>query len=199
MQKEPAETAAITCNAPGQHLLVDQLQEEGRHLKVLIEREQAERKEERIERKEERSAERERTERHEALVTALLGEQQELRDEIQRLRALQVPEPIEPLMAAEGQNYSIEDGKHKEAGKTPLATATSSYSFLQALEPPIEYNVSVEPTEATLRPEKITNTGDSGSAPIFGVLALVALAALAWVTIANPEFPLREAIISLWQ
>ena len=80
-----------------QPLLVEQLQAEVSHLKALLGREQVERSTERTERADERKAERERAERHDALVTALLSEQKVLRDEVQRLKALQAPGQVEEL------------------------------------------------------------------------------------------------------
>ena len=108
-----------------QGLLVLQLQAEAAHLKALLEREQAERTAERIERATERKAERERSERHDALVTALLAEQKSLRDEVQRLKALQAPEPVKAYNAPVEQDGSPDAGSEEGVGKKPMAVAAS--------------------------------------------------------------------------
>ena len=106
-----------------QPLLVEQLQAEVGHLKVLLDREQVERSTERIERADERKAERERGERHDALVTALLSEQKGLRDEVQRLKAIQSPDQV----------FSAFDGDSPDEDEKPVAADTSdpvSYTHL---------------------------------------------------------------------
>ena len=110
-----------------QGLLVLQLQAEAAHLKALLEREQAERTAERIERATERKAERERSERHDALVTALLAEQKSLRDEVQRLKALQAPEPVKAYNAPVEQDSSHGAGSEEGVGKKPMAAAASAH------------------------------------------------------------------------
>jgi hypothetical protein len=72
-----------------------------------------------------------------------------------------------------------------------------SASTFSVSNPVAEPEIPVEFTEFTLRPEMIASAESSARA--FGIIALVALAALAWVTITNPELPLRETIASLWQ
>jgi len=110
-----------------QGLLVQQLQAEAAHLKALLEREQAERTAERIERATERKAERERSERHDALVTALLAEQKSLRDEVQRLKALQAPEPVKAYNAPVEQDSSHGAGSEEGVGKKPMVAAASAH------------------------------------------------------------------------
>ena len=110
-----------------QGLLVLQLQAEAAHLKALLEREQAERTAERIERATERKAERERSERHDALVTALLAEQKSLRDEVQRLKALQAPEPVKAYNAPVEQDSSHGAGSEEGVGKKPMVAAASAH------------------------------------------------------------------------
>jgi len=110
-----------------QGLLVLQMQAEAAHLKALLEREQAERTAERIERATERKAERERSERHDALVTALLAEQKSLRDEVQRLKALQAPEPVKAYNAPVEQDSSHGAGSEEGVGKKPTVAATSAH------------------------------------------------------------------------
>ena len=110
-----------------QGLLVQQLQAEAAHLKALLEREQAERTAEHIERATERKAERERSERHDALVTALLAEQKSLRDEVQRLKALQAPEPVKAYNAPVEQDSSHGTGNEEGVGKKPMAAAASAH------------------------------------------------------------------------
>ena len=110
-----------------QGLLVLQLQAEAGHLKALLEREQAERTAERIERATERKAERERSERHDALVTALLAEQKSLRDEVQRLKALQAPESVKAYNAPVEQDSSHGAGSEDGVGKKPTVAATNAH------------------------------------------------------------------------
>ena len=205
-QKKHAENTTTTNNVQdSQHLLIKQLQEEGNHLKGLLEREQAERSTERIERAEERKAERERAERHDALVTALLSEQKGLRDEVQRLKALQAPELMARHMTAEEQGYAVEDTQYPKPDTYTLHRTSSAAPDEQAeqsaerIERPSEREATVEFEKAALQPEMIPNSSGSNGARAFGIIAFVVLAALAWVVITNSELPLREGIASLWQ
>ena len=110
-----------------QGALVQQLQAEAAHLKALLEREQAERRAERIERGDERKSERERAERHDAMVTALLAEQKSLRDEVQRLKALQAPGPVEAHNTPVEQGSSHGAGSEEGVGKKPMVAAASAH------------------------------------------------------------------------
>lgn len=209
-QKKPTETTTTTNNAQdSQHLLIKQLQEEGNHLKGLLEREQAERSTERIERAEERKAERERAERHDALVTALLSEQKGLRDEVQRLKALQAPELMARHTTAEEQDYAVEDTQYPQPDTHTLHRTSSAApterpdeqaeQSAERIERPSEHEATVEFEKAALQPEMIPSSSGSNGARAFGIIAFVVLAALAWVVITNPELPLREGVANIWQ
>jgi len=144
-----------------QGLLVQQLQAEAAHLKALLEREQAERTSERIERATERKAERERSERHDALVTALLAEQKSLRDEVQRLKALQAPEPVKAYNAPVEQDSSPDAGSEEGVGKKPMAAAASvhrSTSNVIHLERAAERSANVQSERQPVR-EKLRAFG----------------------------------------
>jgi len=144
-----------------QGLLVLQMQAEAAHLKALLEREQAERTAERIERATERKAERERSERHDALVTALLAEQKSLRDEVQRLKALQAPEPVKAYNAPVEQDSSPDAGSEEGVGKKPMAAAASvhrSTSNVIHLERAAERSANVQSERQPVR-EKLRAFG----------------------------------------
>ena len=191
-----------------QPLLVEQLQAEVCHLKVLLDREQVERSTERIERADERKAERERTERHDALVTALLSEQKGLRDEVQRLKAIQGPEHV----------FSALDGNSPDEDEKPVATATSAprptsevvhlersserveRSAERTSERPIEQSVPAEFAEATPQPEAVVGNNVWGSRlTAFGLLGTTMAVITFLVTINNPDLILSKFIASLWQ
>lgn len=206
-QKKHAENTTTTNNVQdSQHLLIKQLQEEGNHLKGLLEREQAERSTERIERAEERKAERERAERHDALVTALLSEQKGLRDEVQRLKALQAPELMARHTTVEEQDYAVEDTQYPQPDTHTLHRTSSAApterpdeQSAERIERPSEHETTVEFKKAALKPEMIPSSSGSNGARAFGIIVCVVLAALAWVVITNPELPLREGVANIWQ
>ena len=144
-----------------QGVLVQQLQAEAAHLKALLEREQAERTAERIERADERKSERERSERHDALVTALLAEQKSLRDEVQRLKALQAPEPVGANNAPVEQDSSHGTGNEEGVGKKPMAAAASAHrstSNVIHIERPNERPANVQAERQPVR-EKLRAFG----------------------------------------
>ena len=208
-QKKPTETTTTTNNAQdSQHLLIKQLQEEGNHLKGLLEREQAERSTERIERAEERKAERERAERHDALVTALLSEQKGLRDEVQRLKAIQGPDHV--FSAFDGDSPDT-DGKPAVAN-TSAHSATSNVVHLErpserversaerTIERSVEQAAPAEFAEATPKPEAVVSNNVWGSRlTAFGLLGTTMAVITFLVTINNPDLILSKAIASLWQ
>ena len=188
-----------------QPLLVEQLQAEVGHLKVLLDREQVERSTERIERADERKAERERAERHDALVTVLLSEQKGFRDEVQRLKAIQGPEHV----------FSAFDGIPDEDEK-PVAAATSApratsevvhlersserveRSAERTSERPVEQAAPAEFAEATPLPEAIASSR-FGRLKAFGFISTAMLLIAFFLTINNPNLFLSKAIASLWQ
>ena len=189
-----------------QPLLVEQLQAEVGHLKVLLDREQVERSTERIERANERKAERERGERHDALVTALLSEQKGLRDEVQRLKAIQSPE----------QFFSAFDGDSPDEDEKPVAAdtsdpnATSNIVHLERIsergersdertsERPVEQAVPAEFAEAAPLTETIASNR-FGQLKAFGFISTAMLLIAFFLTINNPNLFLSKAIASLWQ
>ena len=189
-----------------QFLLVEQLQAEKTHLKTLLEREQAERTTERIERADERKAERERAERHDALVTALLSEQKGLRDEVQRLKAIQGPDQV----------FSAFDGDGADEDEKPVAADTStpraasnvvhfersdertSERVERSDERPVEQAAPAEFVEATPLPETIASSG-FGRLKAFGLISTTMLLIAFFLTINNPNLFLSKAIASLWQ
>ena len=191
-----------------QPLLVEQLQAEVDHLKVLLDREQVERSTERIERADERKAERERAERHDALVTALLSEQKGLRDEVQRLKAIQGPEQV----------FSTFDGDSPDEDEKPVAADTSDPSATSNIvhlertserverssertsERPVEQAAPIEFTEATPQHEAIVSDNSWGSRlTAFGLITTAMLVIALFLTINNPDLLLSQAIASLWQ
>lgn len=137
-----------------QGVLVQQLQVEVAYVKALLEREQVERTAERIERASERKSERERAERHDALVTALLADQKSLRDEVQRLKALQAPEPVEAHNTPVEQDSSHGAGSKEGVGKKPMAAAASAHrstSNVIHLERPVNDENKRQPVREKLR------------------------------------------------
>ena len=209
-QKKPTETTTTTNNAQdSQHLLIKQLQEEGNHLKGLLEREQAERSTERIERAEERKAERERAERHDALVTALLSEQKGLRDEVQRLKALQAPELMARHTTAEEQDYAVEDTQYPQPDTHTLHRTSSAApterpdeqaeQSAERIERPSEHEATVEFEEAMPPPATISSSTGGRRFHTFGAAALLMLAITVWMTLSNPDFTLSQAIAGLWK
>ena len=185
-----------------QPLLVEQLQAEIGHLKMLLDREQVERSTERIERADERKAERERGERHDALVTALFSEQKGLRDEVQRLKAIQSPE----------QFFSAFDGDSPDEDEKPVAADTSDPSATPNIvhlertserversdERPVEQAVPAEFAEAAPLTETIASNR-FGQLKAFGFISTAMLLIAFFLTINNPNLFLSKAIASLWQ
>ena len=185
-----------------QPLLVEQLQAEVGHLKVLLDREQVERSTERIERADERKAERERGERHDALVTALLSEQKGLRDELQRLKSIQSPEQV----------FSAFDGDNPDEDERPVVADTSdprttpevvhlersSERAERISERPVEQATPAEFAEATPLPETIASSR-FGRLKAFGLISTAMLVIAFFLTINNPNLFLSKAIASLWQ
>mgnify|MGYP001233018963 FL=1 len=190
------------------HLLFEQLQAEATHLKTLLEREQAERTSERIERADERKAERERAERHDALVTALLSEQKGLRDEVQRLKAIRGPEQV----------FSAFDGNSPDEDEKPIAADTSAprttsevvhlersserveRSAERTSERPVEQAAPTELAEATPQPEAVVgNNSWSNRLTAFGFISTAMILIALFLTISNPNLFLSKAIASLWQ
>ena len=64
------------------------------------------------------------------------------------------------------------------------------------IERAAEHDTPVKFTEATLQPEIVVNPSGESGARTFGIVALVVLAALTWVTITNTELS-REDIASI--
>ncbi len=188
------------------HLLVEQLHAEATHLKTLLEREQAERTTERIERTTERKAERERDERHDALVTALLSEQKGLRDEVQRLKAIQGPEHV----------FSAFYGDSPDEDEKPIAADTSAPGTTSEVvhlersserveriaertsERPVEQAAPAEFVEAAPLPEAIASSR-FGRLKAVGFISTAVLLIAFFLTINNPNLFLSNAIASLWQ
>ena len=193
-----------------QPLLVGQLQAEVGHLKTLLEREQAERTNERIERADERKAERERAERHDVLVTALLSEQKGLRDEVQRLKAIQGPEQVFSAF-----NDSPGEDEKSVSAATSTPSSTSNVVHLERTsESPFEQAAPVESAEAAPRPDTpvdfteksipqpeavIGNNGWGSRLTAFGLIGATMVVIAFLVTINNPDLILSKAIASLWQ
>ncbi len=189
-----------------QSLLVEQLQAEVGHLKALLDHEQVARSTERIERADERKAERERGERHDALVTALLSEQKGLRDEVQRLKSIQGPEHV----------FSAFDGDSPDEDGNPIAADTSAprttpevvhlersnerveRSAERTSERPVEQAAPAEFAEATPLPETIASSR-FGRLKAFGLISTAMLVIAFFLTINNPNLFLSKAIASLWQ
>ena len=171
-----------------QPLLVEQLQAEVSHLKALLGREQVERSTERTERADERKAERERAERHDALVTALLSEQKVLRDEVQRLKALQAPGQVEEYMVnAEGSDYATDFersfGRLDERGER-LDEHGTAEGFAEA----------ALPSEAV-----VSNNSWGNRLTAFSFIGTAVVVIAFFIAINNPDLILSKAIISLWQ
>ena len=193
-----------------QPLLVGQLQAEVGHLKTLLEREQAERTNESIERADERKAECERAERHDVLVTALLSEQKGLRDEVQRLKAIQGPEQV---FSAFNDSPGEDEKPVSAATSTPSSTSnvvylerTSERPFEQAA--PVEFaeaaprpDTPVDFTEKSIpQPEAVTgNNGWGSRLTAFDLIGTTMVVIAFLVTINNPDLILSKAIASLWQ
>jgi hypothetical protein len=178
-----------------QPLLVEQLQAEVNHLKALLGREQVERSTERTERADERKAERERAERHDALVTALLSEQKVLRDEVQRLKALQAPGQVEEYMAsAEGSDYATDFERSSERTERSFGRPDERGEHLD------EHDTAAGFAEATLPPETVVSNGSwGGRLTAFGLIGTTMVVIAFFIAINNPDLVLSKAIISLWQ
>ena len=122
--------------------------------------------------------------------------------EIEYLRQLLANEQSERREERqERENYQkmvmVLQGDMKQLRQQLLeAPTTTAYSVSN---PVAERDMPAEFTEATPPPETIPNSSSGSGARAFGIMTLVVLAALAWVTMTNTELPLREAIASLWQ
>ena len=77
--------------------------------------------------------------------------------------------------------------------EAPTAPAFSVANSAAKRDMPVEF------AEAVPQPETVVGMGGISSGRALGVTAFVALIAVIWVTMTNPESPLREAIASLWQ
>ena len=122
--------------------------------------------------------------------------------EIEHLRQLLANEQEERRAERqERENYQqmvmVLQGDMKQL-RQQLLEAPTSPTF-SVSNPVAERDMPAEFTEATPRPETIPNASSGSGARAFGIMTLVVLAALAWVTMTNTELPLREAIASLWQ
>ncbi len=121
--------------------------------------------------------------------------------EIEHLRQLLANEQEERRAERqERENYQqmvmVLQGDMKQLRQQLLEPSDQSPPF-SVTNPVAEPEVSADFTETTIRPETVANTGSSGRA--FGMIALVILAAVAWVAITNTELPLRENIASIWR
>ena len=122
--------------------------------------------------------------------------------EIEHLRQLLANEQSERREERqERENYQqmvmVLQGDMKQL-RQQLLEAPTSPTF-SVSNPVAERYTPAEFTEATPQPETIPNSSSGSGARAFGIMTLVVLAALAWVTMTNTELPLREAIASLWQ
>jgi hypothetical protein len=124
-----------------------------------------------------------------------------LRDQVAHLKGLLANEQEERRAERqERENYQqmvmVLQGDMKQLRQQLLEPSDQSPPF-SVTNPVAEPEVSADFTETTIRPETVANTGSSGRA--FGMIALVILAAVAWVAITNTELPLRENIASIWR
>ena len=125
-----------------------------------------------------------------------------LRDQVAHLKGLLANEQEERRAERqERENYQqmvmVLQGDMKQL-RQQLLEAPTSPTF-SVSNPVAERDMPAEFTEATPPPETIPNSSSGSGARAFGIMTLVVLAALAWVTMTNTELPLREAIASLWQ
>ena len=119
--------------------------------------------------------------------------------EIEHLRQLLANEQSERRQERqERENYQqmlmVLQGDMKQLRQQLLEAPTFSVS-----NPVAERDTPVEFAEAVPRPETVVSIDGISSGRALGVTAFVALIAVIWVTMTNPESPLREAIASLWQ
>ena len=121
----------------------------------------------------ERREERQERENYQQMVMVLQGDIKQLRQQL-----LEAP-------TAPAFNVS-----------TPVAERDTPAEFTKVAPRP---DTPAEFAEAVPRPEAVVGMGGISSGRALGVTAFVALIAVIWVTLTNPESPLREAIASLWQ
>ena len=119
--------------------------------------------------------------------------------EIEHLRQLLANEQSERREERqERENYQqmlmVLQGDMKQLRQQLLEAPTFSVS-----NPVAERDTPAEFAEAVPRPETVVSTDGISRGRALGVTAFVALIAVIWVTMTNPESPLREAIASLWQ
>lgn len=131
------------------------------------------------------------------LMVSMQTETLRLRQENQQLK-LEYQPPAQKNEALRGfEDVADIPAEFTEATLEPEAipNAISVEHSDERIERVLESGMPAEFAEATWTTSPI---GDSG-ARAFGIVALVALAALVWVTITNTELPLREAIASFWK
>ena len=120
----------------------------------------------------------------EHLRQLLANEQSERREERQERENYQ-----QILMVLQGDMKQL----RQQLLEAPTAPTFSVSNPVEERDTPVEF------TEAAPRPEPVVGMGGISSGRALGVTAFVALIAVIWVTMTNPESPLREAIASLWQ
>ena len=121
----------------------------------------------------ERREERQERENYQQMVMVLQGDMKQLRQQL--------------LEASTSPTFSLSN---------PVAERDTPAEFTKVAPRP---DTPVDFAEAVPRPEAVVGMGGISSGRALGVTAFVALIAVIWVTMTNPESPLREAIASLWQ
>ena len=121
----------------------------------------------------ERREERQERENYQQMVMVLQSDMKQLRQQL--------------LEASTSSTFSLTN---------PVAERDTPAEFTKVAPRP---DTPAEFAEAVPRPEAVVGMGGISSGRALGVTAFVALIAVIWVTMTNPESPLREAIASLWQ
>ena len=138
----------------------------------------------------------ERSDLHRELVQRMSNEIDHLKDLLTSERTDR--QKRENEIATERQNYQqmlmVLQGDMKQLRQQLLEAPTFSVS-----NPVAERDTPAEFAEAVPRPETVVSMDGISSGRALGVTAFVALIAVIWVTMTNPESPLREAIAGLWQ
>ena len=138
----------------------------------------------------------ERSDLHRELVQRMSNEIDHLKDLLASERTDR--QKREDEVATERQNYQqmlmVLQGDMKQLRQQLLEAPTFSVS-----NPVPERDTPAEFAEAVPRPETVVSMDGISSGRALGVTAFVALIAVIWVTMTNPESPLREAIAGLWQ
>lgn len=121
----------------------------------------------------ERREERQERENYQQMVMVLQGDMKQLRQQL--------------LEASTSPTFSVSN---------PVAERDTPAEFTKVAPRP---DTPAEFAEAVPRPEAVVGMGGISSGRALGVTAFVALIVVIWVTMTNPESPLREAIASLLQ